>query len=405
MTLSVAELASRAGTSADIVRRLSDLGVLAPNPAEGPFDESIVPRVRVALQLEASGISLDDIGRAIAEKGFSLAFADALFGRPVGMLDVSSRGLQAQLNLSEGFMDDVRVALGASAGWDEPIREDDAELFGILDRFVHQGLDERVAEQVAIRFFYVVAEAARKIAAGGREMWRKGVEEPLFSRGLSSQEFLEAIAAPGPESQRLVDPMMTLLFHRFIEAEIVQEVMLHLETALDDAGVHRKRQASPPAIAFLDLTGYTKLTEEAGDEAAADHARSLVDLVRKTAMQHGGRLVKMLGDGAMFHFTDPLAAIRCGLELVEQAPAAGLPPARVGVNAGPLIQRDGDFFGRTVNVAARVADYARPNEVLATADAVRGISSGLEFLEIGGVSLRGVADPVELYAAKGAVRA
>lgn len=166
-------------------------------------------------------------------------------------------------------------------------------------------------------------------------------------------------------------------------------------------GIHRSQQASPPAISFLDLTGYTRMTEDAGDEAAADHAHVLVDLVRRTTVHHGGRLVKMLGDGAMFHFADPPAAVRCGLELVELAPSTGLPPARVGVNAGPLIQRDGDFFGRTVNVASRVADYARPNEVLATADAVPvEAAPGVEFTEIGEVALKGVADPVRLYSAR-----
>ena len=187
---------------------------------------------------------------------------------------------------------------------------------------------------------------------------------------------------------------------RFLESAIVQEAMQIIERGLEEAGVHRPRQEEPPAIAFLDLSGYTRMTDEAGDEAAAEHARQLVDLVRRTSVQHGGRLVKMLGDGAMFHFSDPPAAVRCGLEMVEQAPAVGLPPARVGVNAGPLIQRDGDYFGRTVNVAARVADYARPNEVLATVDAVRNPSDDIEFIEVGEVSLKGVAQPIELYSAR-----
>lgn len=165
---------------------------------------------------------------------------------------------------------------------------------------------------MTLRYFFVIAEAARKVAEGGREMWRKGVEEPMLARGLTANQYLEAIAAPGPESQRLVDPMLMLLFHRFLESEIVGSVMEHLEAAPEEAGIQRPRQEAPPAISFLDLTGYTKMTEDAGDEAAADHAHALVDLVRRTSIHHGGRLVKMLGDGAMFHFADPLAAVRCG---------------------------------------------------------------------------------------------
>ena len=80
--------------------------------------------------------------------------------------------------------------------------------------------------------------------------------------------------------------------------------------------------------------------------------------------QHGGNPVKWLGDGVMFHFDDPSAAVLTGLDLVEQTPAAVDVRARVGINAGNVIFRDGDYFGRTVNVASRIADYARPGEVL-----------------------------------------
>ena len=176
--------------------------------------------------------------------------------------------------------------------------------------------------------------------------------------------------------------------------------MEHLETALDQAGVQRRPEEAPAAIAFLDLSGCTRMTEEVGDETAADQVHRLADLVRRTSIQLGGRLVKMLGDGAMLHFADPSAAVRWGLELVGEAAAARLPPARVGVSAGPLIQRDGDYFGHTVNVAARVADYAGPNDVLVTADAVSWISDVIELAEIGDVSLRGVTAPVKLYSAK-----
>lgn len=232
MVLSVEELASRAGTSADAVRRFADLGIL-PSVGDGPFDESLVQRVRLVLQLVASGVSVDDIGAAIAAGRLSFAFAEVLFGRPVGMLNLSIRDLRSELSLSNEFLDGVWLALGATGSPDESIREDDAELLRLLDRFVRQGLDPLVAWQVTLRYFYVIAEAARKVAEGGREMWRKGVEEPMLARGLTASEYLEAIAAPGPESQRLVDPMLMVLFHRFLEAEIVASVMEHLEAALE----------------------------------------------------------------------------------------------------------------------------------------------------------------------------
>lgn len=116
-------------------------------------------------------------------------------------------------------------------------------------------------------------------------------------------------------------------------------------------------------------------------------------------------MVKLLGDGVMFHFADPGEAVVCGLELVDEAEKSGLPPARVGVAAGAVVERDGDYFGRTVNIAARVSDHARPREVLATPEAVAaGDSEVIRFDEIGPVSLKGVAAPIMLSLASWAKR-
>ena len=110
--------------------------------------------------------------------------------------------------------------------------------------------------------------------------------------------------------------------------------------------------------------------------------------------------MKWLGDGVMFHFPDPGQAVLCGVEMVEQAPASGLPQAHVGVNAGPVVFRDGDYFGRTVNVAARIAGRAGPSEVLVSQDVVElAGADGLRFEEIGPVELKGVTHPVVLHRA------
>ena len=156
----------------------------------------------------------------------------------------------------------------------------------------------------------------------------------------------------------------------------------------------------PPAIAFLDLTGYTALAEERGDEAAAEVAADLAGIVQETALAHGGRPVKWLGDGVMFHFTDPGRAILSGLDLIEQTESAIAVPARIGINAGAVVAQEGDYFGRTVNVAARIADYASPREVLVSEDA--RLSAGVAdvaFELVGDVALKGVARPVRLHRA------
>jgi adenylate cyclase len=100
----------------------------------------------------------------------------------------------------------------------------------------------------------------------------------------------------------------------------------------------------------------------------------------------------------MFHFTDPARAIVGGLELVEQTEAAIRVPARIGINAGAVIAQEGDYFGRTVNVAARIADYARPHEVLVSEEARRNAAGAdVAFEPIGDVPLKGVSKPVRLH--------
>jgi class 3 adenylate cyclase len=94
-------------------------------------------------------------------------------------------------------------------------------------------------------------------------------------------------------------------------------------------------------MCFLGLVGYTRLTEDRGDDAAAEIAANLAELTQRAARTRGGLPVKWLGDGIMFFFKRPGAAVLSALEMVRQAPAAGLPPAHVGIHAGPNRLRAG----------------------------------------------------------------
>jgi adenylate cyclase len=110
--------------------------------------------------------------------------------------------------------------------------------------------------------------------------------------------------------------------------------------------------------------------------------------------------VKWLGDGVMFHFADPAEAIRGGLELVEETERAISVPARIGINAGTVIVQEGDYFGRTVNVAARIADYAGPRDVLVSEEARESAAVGdVDFELVGDVTLKGVSRPVRIHRA------
>ena len=114
-----------------------------------------------------------------------------------------------------------------------------------------------------------------------------------------------------------------------------------------------------------------------------------------------GEPIKWLGDGVMFLFKDPGPGVLAAIEMVAGVAEAGLPPAHVGLHAGPVVFQEGDYYGQTVNVASRIAEYARPGEVLVSQEVVdASTGAGVMFREIGPIELKGVSGAMVLYAAQ-----
>jgi adenylate cyclase len=154
-------------------------------------------------------------------------------------------------------------------------------------------------------------------------------------------------------------------------------------------------------MCFLDLAGYTRLTEERGDAAAAALAESLAVVVDRSARGQGGTPVKWLGDGVMLHFREPAGAVESALAMVRRVPEAGLPPAHVGVAAGPVVVQGGDYFGRTVNLAARVAARAQAGQVLVTGAVSQAPApDGVVFSDLGALRFKGFSAPVRVLEAR-----
>ncbi len=168
------------------------------------------------------------------------------------------------------------------------------------------------------------------------------------------------------------------------------------ERTLEGLGYIQERDEILPGIAFVDLTGFTRLSEERGDEAAAGVALRLADLARDAAARHGGSVVKLLGDGVLLRFPDVGSAVAGTLDLLDALPGAGLPAGHAGVHRGRVIERDGDVFGRTVNLASRVADVAPSGALYVTLDVVEAVAGlGLAVEPVGPVELAGIG-PVPL---------
>ena len=200
----------------------------------------------------------------------------------------------------------------------------------------------------------------------------------------------------------LADPALLAIYRRQQELVWTEDLVERIERELEAAGVLR-RPGRVPAMSFVDLVGYTRLTEERGDRAAAALAETLAVLVDRSSREHGGVPVKWLGDGVMVHYRDPAGAVRSALRMVAQLPRAGLPPAHVGVAAGPVVVQGGDYFGRTVYLAARIAARAGAGQVLVSQSVAQAAPpQGVSFVVRGRLRFKGIARPVRVLEARGA---
>jgi class 3 adenylate cyclase len=152
---------------------------------------------------------------------------------------------------------------------------------------------------------------------------------------------------------------------------------------------------------FADLVGFTAFTERFGDEMAADVAVAFQAKAVLMARDYGCEVINKLGDGVMIHGEDASRVVALALRLRrELAAGGGFPPLRMGVHSGSAVQRAGDWYGATVNVAARVADAAGANEILLSLDTRERIARvGVTVAARGARSFKNVTAPHALFAA------
>ncbi len=394
--LSEAELAERAGCPPERIRELVAAGVIPRR--EAGYHAGDVQRVWLMDALEQAGTPLEHIAKGIAAGRLSYANLDVYFPEPIELSPLTYEELSAQVGRPLFTL----VALARGLGLPQPeagrrLRADDEKMLRSLVETWHLATDEELQ-----RVARLYGEGLRRIAESVVQLFQSTFTRRIVQEDLPLGELEARIGTAARKALTAGEEFALQLHRRHVEHYVIEESVARTEEALERAGLTPPRPPRPEAIAFLDLTGYTALTEEAGDEAAAELAARVADLVEGAAAEHGGRPVKWLGDGVMLHFAAPSGALLSALALVRRVPKAGLPPARLGIHAGAVVFREGDYFGRTVNVAARIADYARPREVLVSEDVRRAAElEGVSFEEIGEIPLKGIPTPVSLYRAAG----
>jgi adenylate cyclase len=368
--LSRRETARRAGVGVEDLDLMIDLGLLVPDD-DDHFTTSDVRKAGFLSSLMSGGLPLDAVAAQMQRGHLSIHFLDdSVFEHFSALSPFTFEDLSARTGVPVESLMVIREAIGSAVpDPTDRVRETELAIVPLIEAQLASGYPLEVIERSPV----------------------------------SDRPGVEISAAAAAAAGRLAEPtdQAILAVHRAQQMHAwTANILAGFEHDLATAGL-LARVETPPAMCFLDLTGYTRLTAERGDRAAAELADGLRRLVQRTSVQHGGRPVKWLGDGVMFWFRDPGRGVAAALEMADGVVAAGMPPAHVGLHAGPVLFQDGDYYGQTVNMASRIADYARPGEVLvsqAVVDASAGVS--VAFTEIGPVELKGVTGTVRLHAAR-----
>lgn len=261
-------------------------------------------------------------------------------------------------------------------------------------------LDTGYSEDGLLQLLRVYADTLGRAADATQRTTHFYMYDRMRAAGVSESEAGERMDAAGETLDPLVEPALLYFFRKAMARAQREDTLLHLTEELgprEHGDVLGQFQA---AIVFVDLSSFSPLAEAMGDVTAAEVLQRFASLVRMSAEQHQGRGVKQIGDGFMLVFPDARSAIACSLDIDTKAQEESQFPAlRSGVHWGPVLYREGDYVGATVNLASRLVGVAEPHTVLVTS-AVRQATAGLaglEFVRLGKRRLKGLATEEVLF--------
>jgi adenylate cyclase len=380
------ELAVAVPAPPELISQLIEYGMLRPDDRD-TFARTDVQRVRAVQAMCSPGIPLEDLVPAFRAGLFTLEPIELLFPQPALSTEQTYAELAAELGMDYAGLS--RLLIGAGLPGRRPedlVRGDDADL---LRDIVEAGAMFGGGELTG-RFARIYGDAARRAAEGGMALFNEGDQSRSQHReALRDPAQRQEMNERGGQLMRLSEELLARMYRRHLEHALSRVWAGAAEAWLDEMGI-RAAGDRPPAVAFVDLAGYTSTTEAAGDTIAARLAATLAELSELAAAEAGGRVVKLLGDGAMLYFEEPTTAAYGTLRLVERIGRSQLPPARGGVHVGHVIERDNDYFGRTVNLAARIAGQAEPGQVLTSAQFAELGDPHVRFRPVGERQLKGI---------------
>jgi class 3 adenylate cyclase len=375
------------------VERAMQAGALKNQERAGGFGIQDAARLRFLKAWDTAGLNVETIGDLIAQGELPFSFMDVPVMAAQPRLPSTYQDLCTQRGIELSMVQQLHDALGFTPpAASDHVREDDLVVIELLRQLLAVGAEE----SAALRLLRTYADALRRLTQAEADLYEAQVEEPLRQAGATEQDLLDTSGMTGAQLPPLFQQTLVAVYRRHRQHVWLDHSIGHLERILEAKGLHQ-RLDTPPCVCFVDLTGFTRLTEEQGDAVAAELAGRLAALVEGISRRYAGRPVRWLGDGGMFVFREADAAVGAATEMVAQAQDSGLPPTHIGIHCGPVVFQDGDIYGSTVNVAARLSARAAPREVLVSKPVADRIAQPGRLEPVGVVDLKGVAQPLQVW--------
>jgi adenylate cyclase len=388
--MTLAEAARRVGVTPATLRRWVRRG-LVPQ-FDGQWTPSAVGAARVVARMRERGHSLAEIQRATDAGRLAFGFLEELF--PADQARISIRDAARETGLEEGLVARLLSGLGISHEHVGTVSEDELQML----RYVSAVLESGFPLVALLQLVRVYGQSMARIADAEVRLFHLYVHEPLLRAGANGVETAEQMHALSREVLPLVGPVLDQIHQRYLTHFVEQDVVGHMESDLEMDGASIDLGRMRVAIAFADLAGYTRMTEEEGEQTAVDAVERFVDAVEVT-LPDEARVIKTIGDEAMIVGSDPASLTDWAVGFQTMQSERPLP--RIAVHYGAAMYRDGDYYGRDVNIASRMAARSAGGEVLVTRPVVDAVSAPhLEFERIGEVRLKGFSESTEVFIAR-----
>ncbi|HEY3193123.1 MAG TPA: adenylate cyclase regulatory domain-containing protein [Solirubrobacterales bacterium] len=319
-------------------------------------------QARLALleDLAEAGVPLDELKRAVEENRLVLLPVERVFDSSGERYTAAE--IAEGAGLEQGFLLRLLQALGAPIPDEEerPYGDGDLEAAKRAKLFMDAGLPEEAVLETS----RIIGISMASLADANRDMVGEVFTEP----GIDERELAQRYAAAARTMPPLLGETLLHAYRIHLREAIRQAVVTEAEVAQG-----RLYGSDDVTIAFADLVGFTRLGESLEIEQIGELTGRLFELASEAA-RPPVRLVKMIGDAAMFSSREPVPVLDAVLGLVEAAGTDEMPPLKAGIATGPALGRGGDWYGRPVNLAARITSFARPDSVVvdqAVKDALR----------------------------------